>query len=221
MHPLPSADSYILCNIGGNNMFRIYNFYGFFFYLQFIILISLLVFSYISIRKKIQTKDFSKNGFNKKISLIMTISLVVCMVTMFASTHQIQTIHNAPGYIDGGYGGLFGQVISSDYYFFNICYLFIFELAETYLFRIIAIVLYGGSIFLCIKGYKKNKYMYSLISLLIGVIANVTIILDYYVAQGTNILNHELHITFIGIFTFVTSLGSIIYLLITKNKSLQ
>ena len=63
--------------------------------------------------------------------------------------------------------------------------------------------------------------MYSLISLLIGVIANVTIILDYYVAQGTNILNHELHITFIGIFTFVTSLGGIIYLLITKNKSLQ
>ena len=202
-------------------MLRIYNLYGFFFYLQFIILILLLVFSYISIRKKIQTKDFSKNGFNKKISLIMTISLVVCIVTMFASTHQIQTIQSAPGYIDGGYDGLFGQIITTHYYFFNICYFFVFELADIYIFRIIAIVLYGVSIFLCIKGYKKEKYVFSLISLLVGVIANVTIILDYYASQGMNILNHKLHITFIGLFSFITSLGSIIYLLICEKKSLQ
>ena len=202
-------------------MVSVYNLSSFFYYLQFTILISLLVFSYISIRKNFKAKDFNKNDFNRKISLIMTIILIVCIVTIFASTHQIQTIQSAPGYIDGGYDGLFGQIITTHYYLFNICYFFVFELADIYIFRIIAIVLYGVSIILCIKGYKKEKYVYSLISLLVGVIANVTIILDYYASQGMNILNHELHITFIGLFTFIASLGSIIYLLICKKKSLK
>lgn len=63
-----------------------------------------------------------------------------------------------------------------------------------------------------IKEYKKSNVVLLLVGLLIGIIANFIILIDYEIHSGPNILNLIVRPTFIGVFTTVIALGIGIYL---------
>ena len=74
---------------------------------------------------------------------------------------------------------------------------------------------------MCVKGYKKSNHKLLLISLGLGILANASIILDYYADSGNFTMNLGSNVTFTGIFTFLITLGIGIYQIIYKKKHVK
>jgi hypothetical protein len=158
-------------------------------------------------------KQFNIKLLNQKLSLIMLVTIVMSIATIFTSYYNIKTpIGN------GSVGGNLIVHTSSDYLYLNILNIFNFKLGKYYIFRIVSIVLLVISGYLLVKGYKDTNHKNMLISLGIGLLANLIIGIDYYIKSGEVIAYFSLKVTFVGVFSLLIALGIGIYQIIYKNK---
>ena len=199
-------------------MVEAYNYYQLCFYVEVFLSLALIIFSYIMVRKVFVDKEFDIKKLNNKLSLIMVISIIISSFTFLTTYHEIKEPFGHPqiGTMTPTY-----SYISVYNYYFNFIYLFNPDMSFYYIFRSISIILYVISIIMCVKGYKKSNQKLLLISLGLGILANASIILDYYADSGNFTMNLGSNVTFTGIFTFLIALGIGIYQIIYKKKHVK
>lgn len=195
-------------SISFKNAYSYYNNYNFFLNLEFIILILFLICSYILIRKVLIVKEFDITKLNNKLLLIMLGASILSSFSLFSTYYS---------YSEKIIGSPISTYITTYQYYFNLFYLVNF-IPALYIFRTLSIILYILAIFIGIKGYKKSSIKLLFINLILGVIANGIIILDYYLFSKNSNMNYTTTITFVGLLLFLISFTIGIYQIIYKKK---
>ena len=168
-------------------MLKSYNGYQLCLYIQLILLIALIITSYILIRSVFAKEKFETKNLNAKLKLIMTICIVISSLTLLTAVYEVRKIVTHP-LIGGGYDSSYIHVTN---FSFNIGLMFYFENGDWFLFRAIAIILYALAGILLVKGYKKSNFKLLFISLLVGVIANIAITLEYAFGFGIGVNKNQ------------------------------
>ncbi len=195
-------------SISFKNVYSYYNNYNFFLNLEFIILILFIIFIYILIRKVLIVNEFDITKLNKKLLLIMLAASILSSFILFATYYSYSEI---------SIGSSISTYITTYKYYFNSFY-FVNFIPSLYIFRTLSIILYILVIFIGIKGYKKSSIKLLFINLILGVIANGIIILDYYLFCENSNIHYTTTITFVGLLLFLISFIIGIYQIIYKKK---
>ena len=156
------------------------------------LLLIFMIFSYIIIRNYF-AKNIKENhiDLNKRLSLIMMIAGIISTISLFMIKYTFLTGSMKTEYE----GSLLMFLFSSD----NV---------SKYEFRIIGIMLFIIAIIGMLLLYIKNKSKFSIFCLLIGILANIMIYIDFLRIEWSRIANRTLGLTVIG------SIFLIIYLVI-------
>ena len=198
-------------------MIEKYNGYQLCVCIQLFLFIAVLITSYVLIRIVFAANKFDYKSLNSKLKLIMVICIIIASLTLFTAIYEIREEVSHP-IIGGGYGTSY---IHTSNYAFNIALMFYFEKGDWYIFRELTIVLYIITTMLLVKGYKKSNFKLLLISLLLGVIGNLAITLEYEFGFGIGVVSLYNNVSFIGIFTMLIALGIGIYQIIYKKKYIE
>ena len=198
-------------------MLKSYNGYQLCLYIQLILLIALIITSYILIRSVFAKEKFETKNLNAKLKLIMTICIVISSLTLLTAVYEVRELVTHP-LIGGGYDSSYIHVTN---FSFNIGLMFYFENGDWLLFISIAIILYALAGILLVKGYKKSNFKLLFISLIVGVIANIAITLEYAFGFGIDVVYLNNHISFIGLLTLLIAIGIGIYQIIYKKKHIE
>ena len=189
------------------------NYYGVSIFIEFISLFTLLIYSYIQIRKVFIKDKFDLVFFNNQLYKIMNLSILISIFTLFFTSYTMEFYENG--------GSLFGHIVSFSNIFFNIFYLLNFEASSIYAFRVVSIIIYLACILLIIKGIRTKKIINATMSLLLGCLANFLIYLDIDFFPSQEASNIYSGISFIGIVSLIVSFGCIIYLNLQNKKEIR
>lgn len=173
--------------------------------IELLLLLFILCFIYLSFRQ-LHIKDrLNKITIQKTLISTMKICVIISIFTLF-SVELYERNYNE------------GLNVYTINYIFSIFLMFNFKMSNVYLFRIISLILYIISMFAMIIGNKKNKLIFIIFSFVIGIVSNLIILLDgkNFPAKGFYLV--RTNFTFIGVLTFLLSLGIGSYLLILKQK---
>lgn len=198
-------------------MIKNYNGYQLCLCIQLVLLIALIITSYILIRPVFAKSKFEIKNLNAKLKLIMTICIVITSLTLLTALYEVREIVTYP--IIGG--GIDSSYIHVTNFTFNIGLMFYFENGDWFLFRAISIILYAITGLLLVKGYKKSNFKLLFISLLVGIIANIAITLEYEFGFGIGVAYLNNHLSFIGMLTLLIAIGIGIYQIIYKKKHIE
>jgi len=198
-------------------MIKNYNGYQLCLCIQLILLIALIITSYILIRSVFAKEKFETKNLNTKLKLIMVICIVISSLTLLTALYEVRETVTNP--IIGG--GIDSSYIHVTNFTFNIGLMFHFENGDWFLFRAISIILYAITGLLLVKGYKKSNFKLLFISLLVGIIANIAITLEYEFGFGIGVAYLNNHVSFIGILTLLIAIGIGIYQIIYKKKYIE
>lgn len=198
-------------------MIKNYNGYQLCSCIQLILLITLIITSYILIRSVFAKEKFETKNLNTKLKLIMTICIIISSLTLLTAVYEVREEVTHP-IIGGGYGSSYIHVTN---FTFNIGLMFHFENGDWFLFRALSIILYIISGILLVKGYKKTNFKLLFISLLVGLVANIAITLEYEFGFGIGVAYLNNHVSFIGILTLLIAIGIGVYQIIYKKKHIE
>ena len=198
-------------------MIELYNGYHLCACIQLVLFMALIITSYILIRSVFAANKFEIKSLNNKLKFIMIICIIIASLTLFTAIYEVREEVSHP-IIGGGYGSSF---IHTNEFSFNIALMLYFENGDWFLFRTISIVLYVISAILLLKGFKKSNFKLLLISLLLGVIANLAITLEYEFGFGIGVMSLYNSVSFIGTLTLLIAIGIGIYQIVYKKKHIE
>lgn len=191
-----------------NVYFQAYDNYQLVGFIELILMIFVVVFSYIPFRKLYLKNMLNKNEIHKSLVLIMNVCIVVATITLFFSVYNFRyNISSTANKYENKIG-------------LNIFLLFNSPVVKVYTHSIISLFLYAFSMLMFIIGNKKNKLIFTFTSLFLGCIANWIIHLDFVYYHRFRWSLDKTSITSIGMITLVTAIAIGIYLLVEKKEKL-